>query len=187
MTIEEIKEKLKRNLSKKRYIHSLGVATTAKEIARRYNYDIKKAEIAALLHDCAKEYNYIEYKNKTGFVLSDDIVKYKTVIHSFLGADVAKREYEIYDDEILNAIRYHTTARPNMTKLDKIIYIADGIEPNRPRYTSVVEARKLIKIDLDLTYEFMVENVLEYLKNKHLKICDLTRQAYMFNNKKNNI
>ena len=138
LSVEMMQEKLQSALSVKRYIHTMGVSEEAVKLAEIYGTptDCEKAKVAGLLHDCAKDYPQTlrerfckEYKIKTDEIME----KQPDLIHPFLGAEVAKREYQIQDEEILNAIRYHTTGRANMTLLEKIIFIADYIEPHREK------------------------------------------------------
>ncbi|MBO5148793.1 MAG: nicotinate-nucleotide adenylyltransferase, partial [Anaerotignum sp.] len=129
LPISTMQEKLQSAISVKRYIHTMGVAEEAVKLAEIYGtaQDQQKARVAGLLHDCAKDYPENmrlrfckEYKVKT-----DDIMNKQTdLIHPFLGAEVAKREYQVMDEDVLNAIRYHTTGRPNMSLLEKIVFIA---------------------------------------------------------------
>ena len=144
-------EKLKNTLPKKRFEHTLGVKETALRLARHYGADEKKAEIAALLHDCAKGMSFEEQIKKCKelkLVLDEETMACPPVIHAPLGACIARREYGICDEEILNAICYHTVGRVGMSDLDKIIYVADMIEPTRD-YEGVEELREKAYNDLD--------------------------------------
>ncbi len=150
-TDNQIKETLKSLLSPKRYQHTLGVCETALELATIYGVDTKKAYLAALLHDCAKYMSIEEQLKKCGqlgVVLDSESLLCAPVIHAPLGAQIAKDEYGIDDEEVLNAIKYHTVARVGMSKLEKIIYIADMTEESRD-YHEVDMLRKISKTDLD--------------------------------------
>jgi len=131
---EEIMQKLKTKLDEGRFRHSIGVMEIAIKLAKHYNADIKKAEIAGLLHDCAKNLDpnsLLKLAENFG-ILQDDIVRReKALIHGPLGAILARLEYGITDEEILNAIRIHTTGDINMTVLEKIIFLSDLMEPGR--------------------------------------------------------
>jgi len=132
--IEQIMRKLKNNLDDDRFNHSLGVMKTAVDLAKHYKVDAKKAEIAGLLHDCAKCMDTVsQLKIAENFgILQDDVVKReRALLHGPVGAIVAKRDYGITDHEILNAINIHTTGDVNMSMLEKIIYLSDLIEPGR--------------------------------------------------------
>ncbi len=169
---EKIKEKLQSSLSIERYIHTLGVAEEAKKLAAVYGDGelVKKAEYAGLLHDCAKDYPADMKRRfcKEYHIPVDDIMKKQIdLTHPFLGAEVAKREYGVEDEEILEAIRWHTTGKPDMTVLDKIIFIADYIEPNRKKFDGLETARKLAYEDLDKAMKYILESTIEYVKERN--------------------
>ena len=153
LSVDVIKEKLQSALSIDRYIHTLGVAEEAQKLAAVYGDAelVKKAEYAGLLHDCAKDYPDDMKKRfcKEYHVPVDDVMKKQLgLIHPFLGAEVAKREYGVEDEDIIGAIRWHTTGKPEMTVLEKIVFIADYIEPNRD-FDGVEDLRKVVWEDLD--------------------------------------
>jgi len=144
-TNNEIKHILSQKLPSKRYLHVLGVCDTAAKMAHKFGIDEQKAYLAALLHDCVKYMatsELIEYANNLGVKLSGEDIECPQVIHAPLGAQIAKVEYGVEDNEILDAIKYHTVARENMTKLDMIIYVADMIEPTR-NFDGVEDLRKI--------------------------------------------
>lgn len=152
--VSRMKDKLKKTLSEKRYKHSLGVCDEAVKLARIFGADEEKAYIAGLLHDCAKGYDIdkqIELCTEYGIELDKITLACKAVIHAPLGAAVAKNKYGIDDEEILEAIRCHTVAKENMSLLDKIIYIADMIEPMRD-FSSVDKLRKTAYEDIDKAF-----------------------------------
>ena len=166
--IEFMKEYLEENLVKRRYLHTLGVVETAKDLAKRYGVDIKKAEIAALAHDIAKNLSseqllkIIEANNIT---LSVDEKNTRELWHSIVGPIVARERFGIVDEEILSAIRWHTTGKENMSKLDKIIYLADMIEPSRD-FSMVEELRNDSKDDLDKAMLNALTYTIKYLLEK---------------------
>lgn len=127
-------DRLKDYLPEKRIRHSLGVAETAVKLSTYYECDAEKAEIAGILHDVAKYVKFEDvasYCEKYGIEL-DEMEKMSTALsHSVLGKYIAKYEFGIDDEEILSAIRYHTTGRPAMTKLESLVYLADLIEVGR--------------------------------------------------------
>ncbi len=180
LTLEQMCEKLRSSLSIKRYIHTLGVMEEAKKLARVYGVSEEKAEIAGLLHDCAKDYpNQLkinlckEYHVK----LDDFLLNQPELIHSFLGAEVAKRVYQVQDSEILNSIKYHTTGKPDMSALEKIIYVADGIEPNRKDTEFIKNIRELAYEDLDKAFSCMLKDTIRHLKKRRINIYYLTVEA----------
>lgn len=143
-------EVLKNRLNPKRFAHVLGVAETAMKYAKLYGADIEKAEIAGLLHDCTKDYDYetqLKLLETYGCPARDED-KTKPIIHSVTAPVSAKYDFGIDDKEILNALRYHTTGRAGMTLLDKIIYVADFTEPTRD-YSDVDFYREKAEKDLD--------------------------------------
>lgn len=134
MTEHEITQQVKSMLSPERFKHSLGVMETAAKLAAHYGADTQKARIAGILHDCAKNIpknQALSICEQEGVVLKDICYAEKGLIHSYLGAHLAKTRFGINDIEILDAIYYHTTGHKNMTLLTKIIYLADMIEPGR--------------------------------------------------------
>lgn len=167
---EEIKEKLKRTLSKRRYIHSLGVADEAKRLAVLYGADKDKAYISGLLHDCAKEIEEpIKRCRDLGVELDDMTLKNKGLIHGPLGAEIARLDFGIDDGEILGAIRWHTIGKAGMTLLEKIIYIADMTEKNRD-FDGVEELRKAVSSDLDKAILASISQHLKVLEERGAEI-----------------
>ncbi len=166
--IDKIKENLEEVLSEKRYKHSLGVADEAVRLAERYGADSNKAYIAGLVHDCAKEIENSKakamIKDKYGLTIDPISMNTHKLLHGPLGACIAQSEFDIYDPEVLDAIRYHTTAKANMSMLTKIIYIADYIEPNRD-FDGVEELRALAYEDIDaailLGIDFTLSELIE--------------------------
>lgn len=132
--IDEYKSLIRQRLSDYRFYHSLCVAECAKELAKRYNADEEKAEVAGILHDVCKEASkeeQLEIIKKAGMTISDFEIKQKKFYHQISGAAFAKAELGIEDAEILDAIRYHTTGRAGMTLMDEIVYLADFISADR--------------------------------------------------------
>lgn len=168
---EKIKEKLQSALSVERYIHTLGVAEEAKKLAAIYGDEelVKKAEYAGLLHDCAKDYPKdmkLRFCKEYHVPIDDIMKKQVDLTHPFLGAEVAKREYGVKDDEILEAIKWHTTGKKDMSVLEKIIFIADYIEPNRESFDGLDKARELAYKDLDEAMAYILESTIEYVKER---------------------
>lgn len=172
---------VKEQLTEKRYIHTLGVMQTALELARRYNVDERKAEFAAIFHDYAK-YRPIEEMRQLVIEngLGDDFLHYGTeLLHAPCGAFLVEKEVGIQDRDVLLAIRYHTTGRPNMTPLEKVIFLADYIEPNRS-FPGVDEVRKLAKTDLNYACLTALKNTIRYLLEKEVTIYPGTLAAYNY-------
>lgn len=162
---DKIKDELIKSIGPNRYNHTLGVVETAIELSLKYNCDVEKAKIASLLHDCAKfaDKLYLLKRAKELDIILDNIMSINTeLIHGPLGAKLAEVEYGINDIEILDAIRYHTTGREQMTLLDKIIYIADYIEPGRS-FQGVEEVRDLAALDIDKAISIAMDNTILFL------------------------
>lgn len=134
--IEKIKEDLKKILSEKRYIHSIGAMEKAIELAKEYGENVEKAALTALTHDIAKEMTieeYYKYAEENNINLSKDDKMCTSVLHGIIGADIVKKKYE-FTDEMCKAIYYHTTGITNMTTFEKIIFLADKVEERtRPK------------------------------------------------------
>lgn len=175
--IKEIQNKLLNDIGKKRFEHSLRVAETAKKLAEIYSVDVKKAYLAGLIHDCAK-YNeevYIKKYNIDFSIYPVSSIK-DPVLHSFLGAEVAKKVYNIYDGDVLKAIEYHTTGRPDMSDLEKIIFIADAIEPARD-FEGIEKIRKLAFENLNKAMLNLLDSNIIFLIGKKALINPLSFEA----------
>ena len=175
--IKEIQNKLLNDIGKKRFEHSLRVAETAKKLAEIYGVDVKKAYLAGLIHDCAK-YNeevYIKKYNIDFSIYPVSSIK-DPVLHSFLGAEVAKKVYNIYDRDVLKAIEYHTTGRPDMSELEKIIFIADAIEPARD-FEGIEKIRKLAFENLNKAMLKLLDSNIIFLIGKKALINPLSFEA----------
>ena len=143
-TIGAYKAYLKEHLSKKRYTHSVNVANSAVELAKRYGADTDKAYVAGLLHDVAKEIPSLELAaivSRSTLNVCDIEKKAVPLFHGIAGAELVQTLFDIHDPEIILAIRYHTVACGNMPKLSQIIYLADLISEDRD-YKDVKKMRK---------------------------------------------
>lgn len=177
------RKQLKSRLDPMRYEHSLSVSFTCIALAMRYGYDIEKAELAGLMHDCAKRFTdneLIGRCEKRGIPLTEGELAAPAVIHAKYGAWMAKHKFGIQDEEILSAIRCHTTGKPGMTMLDKILYIADYIEPRRDKASNLPQMRYLAFQDLDQTMYEILAGTLEYLKKKGGSVDSMTQQAFVY-------
>lgn len=167
--LQLIRHKLKKKLDSQRYEHTLGVSFTSAALAMRWGADIRKAELAGLLHDCAKHFTEEELIAKCredGVFLGEEELKSPAVIHGKLGKYLAEHKYGIQDADILNAISYHTTGRENMSLLEKIVFTADYIEPCRDRAPGLPEVRRLAFEDLDLCMYKILTDTIGYLTKK---------------------
>ena len=105
------------------------------------------------------------------------------LVHPFLGAEVAKREFGVEDEEVLNAIKYHTTGRPNMTMLEKIVFVADFIEPNRKKIDNLEEIRKVAYEDIDKAVKMILENTIEFVRKSGKVLHPLSLEALEYYSK----
>lgn len=148
---EEMVVKLKNTLTHNRFVHSLGVENCSLEMAKRYDADLRICGIAGLLHDCARDFSQnelLELAKKYPGEIPEDCMSIPILMHSFAGAIIAKEEYGVIDERILEAIRHHTLGSQDMSKESKIVCLADYIEPNR-NFNGVDVLRKHAFIDLN--------------------------------------
>ena len=181
--ITKIRRKLMTELYTERYEHTLGVMYTAASMAMRYDEDVEKALLAGLLHDCAKcisGENKIKLCNKYHLSVSEVEKKNPSLLHAKLGAFLAAKKYHIKDKDVINAIASHTTGCPNMTLLDKIIYIADYIEPGRKELPNMAEVRKLAFTDINECLYRILEDSLVYLNSKNISVDPMTEKTYLY-------
>ncbi len=175
--IELYKDRLISDIGEKRYKHSLRVMNCAEKLSEGKKVDKEKVKVAAFLHDCAKynEERYMKELNIDNFKEIDPDSS-KSVVHSFLGAEVAKKVYNVRDEEILKAIKYHTTGNENMSLLEKIVFLADAIEEKRS-YPGVEEIRKKASKNLDLGVLECLNHNIRYLIDMDAFIDPLTLKA----------
>ena len=158
---------LQRALSKERYRHTLGVEQTAVKLAALYGEDPEKARVAALLHDCARCLDSAEMRRLVGERVGPSALR--ALMHAPAGAALARQKYGIEDEHILGAIRWHTTGHEGMTKLEKIVYLADFIEPNRPNHPGLQELRAEAFRDLDRAVRMAAESTMRYVRARGLE------------------
>lgn len=170
---------VKEQLTEHRYQHTIGVMETAVALAKQYGADEKKAELAAIFHDYAKFRPKAEMK---AIILAEgypeDLLQYNAELwHAPVGAYLVHKEAGITDQEILDAIRYHTSGRPGMSLLEKIIYLADYIEPGR-NFPGVDEVRALAKDSLEEALIKAVQNTILFLMKKNQPVYPDSFQTY---------
>ena len=178
-----LRKKLSSKLAPMRYEHSLSVSFTCMNLAMRYGYDLDKAELAGLMHDCGKRYSddiILKKCIKHGIDVTEAELNALPVLHAKYGAWLAEHKYQITDREILDAIGCHTTGKPDMTVLDKILYIADYIEPRRFKAENLPLIRRLAYENLDETMYAILSGTLEYLDKKGGSIDPMTVEAYEY-------
>ena len=185
MEIKIIRKDLKEKLKKSRYEHTLGVEYTSAALAMRYGVDIEKARLAGLLHDCAKNISdekQLELCKKYKIEISSSEQAHSYLLHGKLGAYMAEHKYEVTDDDVLNAIRFHTTGRKNMSILEKIIFTADYIEPSRNKASRLGEIRQMAFIDIDKAMIMIFEDTIGYVISQSGEegLDQTTREAYEY-------
>ena len=192
--LTKLRKKMEKTLESKRYEHTLSVAYTAANLAMVHGVDIEKALVAGMLHDCAKCLSYrkqLSICEKNHITLSEmEKEDGSPLIHAKAGSILARKEYGIKDEDILNAICYHTTGRPQMSPLEKIIYIADYIEPGRKHakrgdadilyLQNLTAARKLAYINLDEALCRILGDTLSHLKEKGGRVDSMTQKTYEY-------
>lgn len=172
MTRDEMQAKLESVLTPKRFIHSVNVMNMAVKLAQNYKEDEEKAAIAGLLHDCARDTRGEEALSQCSRygVDIDAISRVQTeLLHGPLGAKIARCEYGITDEAVLRAIYWHTTGHENMDMLEKIVFIADYIEPGR-NFPGVNEARKAAFIDMDKAMIMSLDSTIRHVISKGVLI-----------------
>lgn len=174
-------EIVKKQLTDHRYEHTLGVVETAVKLARKYGADEKQAELAAIFHDYAKfrpkeEMQQIIIREK----MPEELLSYNSELwHAPVGAYLVEKEVGISDKDVLEAIRYHTSGRPQMSLLEKIIYVADYIEPGR-HFPGVEEVREVANKSLNEALLLSIQNSIIFLIKKKRAVFPLTLQTYNY-------
>ncbi len=182
MTIAEYKEHLKSRLSEKRYFHSLCVAEEAVRLADRYGADKEKAFLAGLLHDVLKDtktQEQLKFAKEFGIMLTDLEIGAPKLYHSIIGSAYLEKVLGIKDEEIISAVRYHTTARANMSSLEKVLYLADYTSRDRD-YEGVEEMRRAVEVNEIEAMRIALKFTVEDLNAKKVPIHPDTIAAYNF-------
>jgi predicted HD superfamily hydrolase involved in NAD metabolism len=164
-----IHDYLKKSISSKRYMHSVNVADTAVKLAGHYGCDAGKAKLAGLVHDCARELSLDQLKNCLTLenIEADSLtMEIKELLHGPAAVHICRKVFDIRDEEILNAVRYHTTGRENMSLMEKIIYLSDIIEPSRC-FGGVEKLRGLAFSNLDEALVAAFDMSIQYIISKN--------------------
>lgn len=183
MDLELLQESMKEILKQPRYLHSIGVEEVACDLAVIHGYDAKKASVAGILHDCAKNLSdeeLLQYSKNYQLEVTEIEARCPFLLHGKVGAAFAKDRYGINDSEIINSIIYHTTGRPNMSLLEKIIFTADYIEPYRKPLPRIDEIRAMAYSELDEAVLMILENTLGYLEQSQAEIDTMTVDTYKY-------
>ena len=180
INLEQLLAELKKEVTEKRYQHSLGVVESAKELAERFTADQEKVIVAAVLHDYCKNWpktRLSEIIKENQREMPPDLLVYNNELwHGPVAALVAKNKFSINDEDILNAIKYHTSGREKMSQIEKIVCLADYIEPSRV-YPYVEQLRAKAKEDLNCALLLAFTSTIEYLEEKNEAIYPLTLDA----------
>ncbi|MGN0255856.1 MAG: bis(5'-nucleosyl)-tetraphosphatase (symmetrical) YqeK, partial [Chordicoccus sp.] len=179
--LESMSRKLSKYIDQNRWYHTQGVRFMSAALAMAHGADLKKAELAGLLHDCAKcisDSKKIKICDKNGIAITDVERNNPFLLHAKVGAYIAREKYGVTEEDVLDAIRYHTTGRPGMTPLEQIVFIADYIEPRRNKSRHLPEIRKMAFRDLNECCYLILKDMLLYLNSKSGQIDSNTQDAY---------
>ncbi len=179
--LSKIRKAMEKAQDSKRYEHTLGVAYTAAALAMQHGADINNTLIAGYLHDCAKQLSdekKLHFCEKHNISVTEAESKNPALLHAKVGGFIAMETYKVDDGDIINAILNHTTGRPEMSVLEKIIFIADYIEPGRKQAPNLAAVRKMAFVDLDRTMLMILGDTLAYLKDSELSIDQKTQMTY---------
>lgn len=181
--LTKIRKAMEKTLDAKRYEHTLGVEFTAAALAMRYDAPIMSAQLAGLLHDCAKcmsNDKKLSICEKYNISISEVEKRNPFLLHAKVGSFLAAHEYHVEDQDVINAILNHTTGRPGMSLLEKIVFIADYIEPGRKQAPNLAEIRKLAFVSLDQALIRILEDTLLYLKDSGDELDPMTGKTYAY-------
>ncbi|MBJ8326431.1 bis(5'-nucleosyl)-tetraphosphatase (symmetrical) YqeK [Streptococcus pacificus] len=179
MSRDQLIKKLEQVVTKERLMHMIGVEETCIHLALLNDYDTEKAGLAGLLHDYAKNLSDAEFLRLIKDYQLDETLKQwnNNIWHGFVGIYKIQEDLGLTDKGILQAIKYHTTGSSQMSLLDKIVYVADYIEPNRD-FPGVDEARNIAEVSLDKAVAYETAQTISYLVKKRLPIHPQTLQTY---------
>ena len=166
--MRKIRRAMEKTQDEMRYEHTLGVAYTAAALAMRYGASVENAQLAGLLHDCAKcldDDKKIAICEKHNISITEVEKRNPFLLHAKAGSFLAMNKYKVHDSDVINAILNHTTGRPGMSLLEKIIFVADYIEPGRKKAPNQAEIREMALISLDGAVVKILKDTLDYLKS----------------------
>lgn len=180
---KKLRKKIRKAQTSSRYEHTLGVEYTSAALAMRYGADVEEAQLAGLLHDCAKcltDGELLEFCEKHHISVTEAEQKAPFLLHGKVGGYLAGKKYGVEDQGVINAIVCHTTGKPGMTLLEKIVFIADYIEPGRKRAPGLAKIRELAFRDLDSALLQILGNTLEHLKECDYNIDPHTEETWIY-------
>jgi predicted HD superfamily hydrolase involved in NAD metabolism len=169
-------------MPEKRFRHTLGVRETAVRLARVYRCDVQKAAVAALLHDVARDMPLARLQRLVldgcpRFSCSSEVFRDSLLLHAAAGSVLAREDFHVHDREVLRSIELHTTGGPSMGVLEKVVFVADFIEPGR-RFRGVRRARVLARRDLDEAVLYVYGFTFRFLLEKKRYICEQSLMGY---------
>lgn len=180
MKYEQAKKLVKKNLSEKRYTHTKNVKKMAVKLAKRWGADPEKAALAAILHDAAKELpkdRQLQIFAENAIIAENAPMRPTSVWHGIAAAILCETEWGVHDPEVLSAIRCHTTGKPGMSLLDKIVYMADMTSAERD-YPGVEALREEEFEDLDMALLHALKRTIDFVKEKGGRLDDQSVAAY---------
>ena len=185
--LKKIRKAMEKALDAERYEHTLGVEYTAASLAMRYGGPVQNARLAGLLHDCAKCLNdekKLSICEKHNISINEIERRNPFLLHSKVGSYLAMEEFHVNDPDVINAILNHTTGRPGMSLLEKIIFVADYIEPDRNKAPNLNKIRQTAFVDLEEALLMILEDTLNHLKTTAGEIDPMTEKTYEYYRKK---
>ncbi len=184
--LRKIRKSMQKIQDTKRFEHTLGVEYTAAALAMRFDVDIINAQLAGLLHDCAKclsDEKRLSICEKHNISINEIERRNPFLLHAKVGSFLAMNKYKVANPDIINAILNHTTGRPGMSSLEKIIFIADYIEPGRKHAPHLKEIRRIAFDDLDQALIMVLHDTVEYLKSSGGEFDPMTMKTYEYYSK----
>lgn len=181
--LKTLRKTLSKELDKKRFAHTMGVAYTALNLAMAHDEDLYNAYLAGLLHDnakCIPAAQKLKLCQRYEIMPNEAEEQNADLLHAKLGAVLARDIYQVEDEDVLKAIQYHTTGRPGMSVLEKIIYIADYIEPNRKMLPNLPQIRRMAFSNLNDTMVLILQSTLTFLQEKDSIIDEMTQKTYEY-------
>ncbi|MBU9722532.1 MULTISPECIES: bis(5'-nucleosyl)-tetraphosphatase (symmetrical) YqeK [Bacillaceae] len=172
---------VRRSLKKRRFEHTERVVEEGEKLANRFNVNVEKVRLAAILHDYAK-YRPVEEMRNTiiNAGLEERLLDFgDEILHAFVGAYYLEHELKVADRDVLSAVKYHTTGRANMTGIEKVVFLADYIEPGR-NFPGIEEVREIAKLDLDQACFMALKNTIGFLVKKGQPVYPETFEAYNY-------
>lgn len=181
--LRKLRKEMEKIQDARRFEHTLGVEFTSAALAMRYGASVRDAQTAGLLHDCAKcltDRERVSICKKNNISMTELEMENPFLLHAKVGAFLAREQYGVTDQDILNAIHNHTTGRPGMSLLEKIVFIADYMEPGRSHAPNLEEIRGMAFADLDRTLLKILGDTLDYLDGGNGDVDPMTRKTWEY-------